>query len=96
MRKTILLAAATAATFATAAVAADEQRFTHDGQTYVYTATPAKSGQVIEGRRYPGGEPFRLVVRDGRVSGFSGKTPGSFRAADAKGAVSRGLETSAR
>jgi hypothetical protein len=56
------------------------ERFTRDGQTYVYTVSDAAGGRrVIEGRRLPAGSSFRLVVTGDRVDGMSGGVPVSFR-----------------
>ncbi|EGI54909.1 hypothetical protein SUS17_2277 [Sphingomonas sp. S17] len=98
MRKTILiLAAAVAAIPTIGAVAAEgEQRFVHEGQTYVYTRSVESGHPVIEGHRYPGGEPFRFIVRGHRVTGYTGTTPVSFSTDEAKGALGAGIETSAR
>lgn len=89
MRKSFaILAAAAAALTSTIGMAQEGQRtFKHEGQTYVYTTKVLKDRQVIAGRRFPAGTPFRLVVRNGYVSGQAGGVPVSFRAADAKGAV---------
>ncbi|MBB4618755.1 hypothetical protein [Sphingomonas abaci] len=88
MRK-ISIVAAVAATFtATVATAAPlEHRFTHEGQTYVYTADEAHGAKVISGHRVEDGKSFRLVVRNGRVTGRSGEAPVAFRVADAAGAA---------
>lgn len=89
MRKIIaILATVAAALTSTVGMAQPaQQTFEHDGQTYVYTSTNVGDRQVINGRRFPGGAPFRLVVRNGRVSGFAGGAPVSFRTADAKDAA---------
>jgi hypothetical protein len=65
MRKSFaLLAAVAAALTSTIGMAREGQRtFQHDGSTYVYTTTVANDRQIITGRRYPSGTPFRLVVR---------------------------------
>ncbi|GAA0668484.1 hypothetical protein FHT00_000311 [Sphingomonas insulae] len=97
MRKTFaILAAAAAALTSTIGMARGAERtFEHEGQTYVYTTTVANDRQVISGRRYPSGAPFRLVVRGNRVTGTAGGVPVSFRTADAKGAT-RGTELASR
>ncbi|HEX8484118.1 hypothetical protein [Sphingomonas sp.] len=90
MRTTIkMLAAAALALTSTIGMAQEgEHRFVHNGSTYVYTAAPTQNGRtVISGRRLPTGETFRLVVRDGRVSGTSGGVPVAFRTAAARGAA---------
>lgn len=97
MRKTFAILAAIAATLtSTIGMAREGQRtFEHDGQTYVYTSTIANDRQVISGRRFPAGTPFRLVVRGGRVSGTAGGVPVSFKVAEAAGAV-RGTQLASR
>ncbi|WP_294238951.1 hypothetical protein [uncultured Sphingomonas sp.] len=99
MRKTILILAATiaAAVPTIGAVAAEgEQKFVHEGQTYVYTRTSENGHSVIQGHRYPGGEPFRFVVKGHRVTGTTGATQVSFTTDEARGALGAGVETSAR
>lgn len=88
MRKTFTIAAAVAAALtSTIGMAADNtQRFTHDGMTYVYTSKQSGNRQVIDGRRFPSGAGFHLVVRNDRVSGTSGGVPVEFTLADARGA----------
>ncbi|WP_293876641.1 MULTISPECIES: hypothetical protein [unclassified Sphingomonas] len=97
MRKTIAILATVAATLtSTIGMAREGERsFQHEGQTYVYTTSVANDRQVISGRRYPSGAPFRLVVRGNRVTGTAGGVPVSFRTADAKGAV-RGTQLALR
>lgn len=97
MRKTIAIAAAVAAALtSTIGMAAEaRQRFTHDGLTYVYTAKQAGDRQIIDGRRFPSGAAFHLVVRDGRVSGVSGGVPVTFKLAEARGAKAA-VEVAAR
>jgi len=89
MRKTVaILAAITAALTSTIGMAREGERtFEHDGSTYVYTSTVANGRQVLTGRRFPSGAPFRLVVRGDRVTGTAGGVPVSFRTTDAKGAT---------
>lgn len=89
MHKFISAAALSALLIPAVSVAqTSEQRFTRDGSTYVYTVTPAAGGrQVIEGRRYPIGSAFRLVVTGSRVDGVSGGQPVSFRARAGGGTV---------
>ncbi|MCT8003549.1 hypothetical protein NZL82_16870 [Sphingomonas sanguinis] len=98
MRKTILiLAAAVAAVPAVGAIASEgEQRFVHEGSTYVYTRSTENGHAVIEGRRYPGAEPFRFVVKGHRVTGTTGNTQVAFTTDEARGALGAGVETSAR
>lgn len=99
MRKTILTLAAIAATAIPtvgAAAAEGEKTFVHEGSTYVYTRSNENGRAVIEGRRYPGGEPFRFVVKGHRVTGTTGNTDVSFTTDEARGALGAGVETSAR
>jgi hypothetical protein len=51
---------------------------------------------VIQGHRYPGGEPFRFVVKGHRVTGTTGNTQVAFTTDEARGALGAGVETSAR
>ncbi len=90
MRKSFaILAAVAAALTSTIGMARDGERtFEHEGSTYVYTSTVTDGRQILTGRRFPEGTPFRLVVRGDRVTGTAGGVPVSFRTADAKG-VSR-------
>ncbi|MCU6453771.1 hypothetical protein LPN01_06745 [Sphingomonas sp. A2-49] len=97
MRKSFaILATIAAALTSTIGMAREGQRtFEHDGQTYVYTTTVANDRQIITGRRFPSGAPFRLVVRGDRVTGTAGGVPVSFRTAEARGAV-RGTQLASR
>lgn len=97
MRKTFAILATVAATLtSTIGMAREGERtFQHEGQTYVYTSTVSDGRQVISGRRYPAGAPFRLVVRGNRVTGTAGGVPVSFKTADAKGAV-KGTQLASR
>lgn len=65
-----------------------KQRFTHEGYTYVYEVKDTKTGQLIQGRRYPDAVAFNLAVKNGRVSGVSGGKSVAFNVDDAKGAAS--------
>ncbi len=89
MRTTIkIIAAAAAALTSTIGMAAEpQQRFVHEGSTYVYTTTQDGERQVIDGRRYPSGQKFHLIVRNNRVSGVSGGVPVAFKTAEANGAA---------
>lgn len=88
MRKTSILAAIAASLVSTIGMAAGpEHRFVHQGQTYVYTADDNGTAKVISGHRVEDGKSFRLVVRNGRVTGRSGDAPVTFRVADAAGAA---------
>lgn len=90
MRKTLaVLATAAAALTSTIGMAhdVDQQRFVHDGQTYVFSEKADGDRRVIEGRRLPSGSAFHLVVRNGRVTGTAGGTPVAFRVNEARGAA---------
>jgi hypothetical protein len=76
--KTLFAAAAALATLATPAFAHDRS-FTRDGVTYNYTVTDQDGSRVLAGKA-SSGETFRLVVRDGWVSGYAASTRVSFRA----------------
>ncbi|MDE0877581.1 MAG: hypothetical protein OSB00_02780 [Sphingomonas bacterium] len=98
MTKFIAFATATAALFtATAATARDadttKESFVHNGSTYVYTTKIDGDRRVIDGRAYPAGNGFHLVVRGDEVSGTSGGVPVKFRVASARGAA---VETATR
>ena len=97
MRKSFaILATIAAALTSTIGMAREGERtFEHDGQTYVYTTTVANDRQIITGRRFPSGAPFRLVVRGDRVTGTAGGVPVSFRTVEARGAV-RGTQLASR
>ncbi|RZT54984.1 hypothetical protein EV283_1771 [Sphingomonas sp. BK036] len=89
MRNTfkIIAAAAAALTSTIGMAAADKQSFVHEGSTYVYTTTQDGGRQVIDGRSYPSGQKFHLIVRGDRVSGVSGGVPVAFKTAEATGAA---------
>ena len=82
MRKTTIFAAAAAALISTMGMAAeaDQQSFTRDGRTYVYTATTRNDGKtLIEGHQAGSRAKFRLLVDGNRVTGMSNGFPVSFR-----------------
>ncbi len=91
MRKfTMFAAAAAAALISTMGMAAEtnEQSFTRDGHTYVYTTTARADGRtVIQGREVGSAQRFRLLVKNGRVTGQANGFPVSFRASEAPVAV---------
>jgi hypothetical protein len=97
MRKTILIltAAAAALTSSIGMAAEGKQSFVHDGSTYVYTSSLQNGRQVIDGRRFPSGQAFHLVVKGERVSGVSGGVPVSFKTREASGAAG-GIAATAR
>lgn len=84
---TILVAAGLALTSTVAFAREGEQRFTHQGSTYIYTTSTDHGRTVISGRRLPAGDTFRLVVDGDRVTGEAGGMPVAFRTASAKGAA---------
>lgn len=69
MLASIAIAAATLAV--PAAAEPVEEQFEHDGVVYEYTAETHADRTVLAGRAYPGNR-FRLIVRDGRVTGYAG------------------------
>lgn len=81
------LSAVVAAAVPASAEEAGNQRFTHEGYTYIYRVKDTKSGKVISGRRLPDATAFNLSVKNGRVSGVSGGRPVAFNVADASGAA---------
>jgi hypothetical protein len=91
MRKfTIALAAAATALISTVGIAGapEQQSFTRDGRTYVYTTATREDGRtVIEGRQVGSPSRFRLLVNGDRVTGTSNGFPVSFRAPQAAGAT---------
>lgn len=84
-----ILAVPAVALTATAATAGEPVKsFTHNGVTYVYDASAAADGStVLTGRALPSGEAFRLVVKDGRVSGQANRHAVSFSVAGSRGAA---------
>ena len=61
--------------------------FEHEGYTYVYKVAQKGESQVITGRRYPGGVPFSLKVREGTVKGTSNGLDVKFNLEEARGAA---------
>ena len=78
-------AAAAALLAFTSPALANERSFTHEGVTYAYTVTPKGDARVLEGKSSTG-DKFRLVVKNGWVTGYAANTRVSFRAP--KGAAS--------
>jgi hypothetical protein len=74
---------------ATAASANDTPKhsFTRDGQTHVYTATFKDGRTILDGRSYPSGSAFRLIVRGAKVRGTVGGQPVAFTHERAPGAA---------
>ncbi|QLC25942.1 hypothetical protein HFP57_13510 [Parasphingopyxis algicola] len=56
-----------------------QERFEHNGITYVYETEERGDQRILTGRHYPTGARFRLVVRDGRVTGRMNGTTVNFR-----------------
>lgn len=78
--RNLFAAAAAVLTIAFAAPAlAEERSFTHEGVTYAYTVTPKGDARVLEGKTSKG-DRFRLIVKDGWVSGYAANARVSFRA----------------
>ena len=69
-----------------------EQRFEHDGITYVYEVEERGDRRILSGRQYLSGARFRLVVREGRVSGRVNGSAVYFRLADIDEAQIRAIE----
>lgn len=88
MGKLFLIALSLTASTPLFAGQADQQRFTRDGVTYVYTQKSVGDRTVIEGRSFPRGSGFYLVVKNGRVTGTSGGIPVAFAVDQNKGAGS--------
>ncbi|MEG8020182.1 hypothetical protein [Sphingomonas aerolata] len=88
MRKTVyILAAAAAALTSTIGMAKEaKQSFEYEGSTYVYSSVE-NGRQVINGRRFPSGQAFHLIVRGDRVSGTAGGVPVAFATTEASGAA---------
>ncbi|HVJ01468.1 MAG TPA: hypothetical protein VM662_04750 [Sphingomonas sp.] len=78
MTRSFFAAAAALLTFTTPALA-NERSFTHEGVTYAYTSTLKDGARILEGKS-SAGDRFRLVVRNGWVSGYAANTRVSFRA----------------
>jgi hypothetical protein len=92
MTKTIAFAAAAAALLTAGAASARDtevtkEQFVHDGNTYVYTTKTVGDQRIIDGRSYPAGTGFHLVVRGEMVTGTTGGVPVKFRVASARGAA---------
>lgn len=75
MRIIFTLAAATLL----AAPAIAERDFEYDGKRYIYTSVERGGATVITGRSLPDGGRYRLVVRNGRVTGFRNGWPVKFK-----------------
>lgn len=90
MTKFLSLLAVPALTLIATAAAASEptKSFKHEGVTYIYEATPGADGStVLTGHALPRGEKFRLVVRNGQVTGQANRQPVSFSVAGTRGAA---------
>lgn len=77
-----IAAAAASALISTVGIAAEpaQQRFTHEGRTYVYTQTARDNGKtLIEGHEVDSHEKFRLLIDGDQVRGTSNGYPVSFR-----------------
>ena len=78
MLKRLFGATAAFLTLATPALA-HERSFTRDGVTYNYTVSDEGNARVLAGKASTG-ESFRLVLRNGWVSGYAASARVSFRA----------------
>lgn len=76
MKKFLALAILTSV----AAAPAMAESFTRDGVTYDYNVKTVNDATLITGTVVNSGQPFRLRVKGGRVSGQVGLWPVSFRA----------------
>ena len=87
-----ILATPAFALIATAGIASEPAKsFTHNGTTYRYESTKSADGAtVLTGTAVESGEAFRLIVRNGVVTGHAGNRPVRFSVASAKGALARG------
>jgi hypothetical protein len=56
------------------------ESFTRDGVTYDYSVRTVGAATLISGTIVNSGQPFRLRLRDGRVTGQVGAWPVSFKA----------------
>ena len=92
MRMLFISAAAAAFSIASPALAEkpEVKSFTYDGTAYTYSVVEKGDTQVISGAASPSQSRFRLVVANGRVSGYFGAYDVAFKAEDAKGATIRG------
>lgn len=92
MRMLFISAAVAACSIAspTLAETPEVKNFTYDGIAYSYSVVEKGNAQVISGSAGPSQTPFRLVLANGRVSGYYGAYDVAFKAEDAKGATVRG------
>lgn len=79
MSRLIISALAVSLLGPAAAFAQEQQQFTRDGVSYSFTVSEVAGGQLIKGKS-SGSKRFRLLVRNGRVSGHVDNQPVSFRA----------------
>ena len=86
MSRMIKLVAAIALLGPAPALAAPDQQFTRDGVTYSYAVTARGADQLITGRA-SNSVRFRLLVRNGRVTGTVAGHPVAFRTGDVKPVV---------
>lgn len=89
----LLFATPALALAATAGIAAETKTFRADGVTYTYQTRDAGDGaKLLVGRSHTGGA-FRLIVRDGKVSGQANGKPVRFAVADSRGAANGAVAT---
>ncbi|MBC2665926.1 hypothetical protein H7F51_10350 [Novosphingobium flavum] len=82
-RKALLLVPAAALALPAVAQADEAKTFVRDGVKYTYTKTEEKGATVLSGTA--DNRAFRLVVKDGVVTGNFGYQPVTFTTAEAKG-----------
>lgn len=92
MRMLFISAVAAALSIASPALAEkpEVKSFTHEGTAYTYSVVEKGDAQVISGAAGPSQTRFRLILANGRVSGYFGTYAVAFKAEDAKGATVKG------
>ena len=97
MKSSLILAAALFSLTAPAlAEEPTEYQFEHDGISYVYSVETDGDSRILTGRHYPSGGRFRLVVRDGRVTGQMNGSSVRFRLSSVEGEIGEGLALASR
>ena len=92
MRMLFISAAAAVLSIASPAFAEkpEAKSFTYDGTTYTYTVVDKGEAKIVSGAAGPVQTRFRLILANGRVSGYFGAYNVAFKADDAKGATTKG------
>lgn len=92
MRMLFISAAAAALSIASPALAEkpEVKSFTYDGTTYTYSVVEKGEAKIVNGAAGPFETRFRLIVANGRVSGYFGSYNVAFNAEDARGATNKG------